>query len=329
MTAGTLADNGWHHVGFSIDREGQAVVYIDGLAVRAATSTKDRNIAPTTPFYMGRANSSPTASNLRGRIDEIRVYHYAVGPEDLRNQYANSDYGGSATYENGFYNQVLADGTFSYQYDAEGNRLTRLNLPGMGNDTYTWDHRNRLVKTVRTSPREIVQFDFESSSPLMIDALANAQDGTLENGAAMVSSSSHGGHSYAVQLDGINDFGIAGIQDWFKAQPEGLTLSAWIRPESKAGANGIFAFGGTATNEVGYSLTLNSTTNQFSFTINDGTDSAQSLSYTHGSSLLNAWHHVAVTVDPACDRLDLFLNGTSVANLSTRLGQYALRGIHL
>jgi YD repeat-containing protein len=60
-----------------------------------------------------------------------------------------------STYTTGANNQLLSDGTYRYQYDAEGNRTHRLidvNQNGQldSGDTditqYTWDHRNRLVK---------------------------------------------------------------------------------------------------------------------------------------------------------------------------------------
>jgi len=60
-----------------------------------------------------------------------------------------------STYTTGANNQLLSDGTYRYQYDAEANRTHRFidaNQNGQldSGDTditqYTWDHRNRLVK---------------------------------------------------------------------------------------------------------------------------------------------------------------------------------------
>jgi RHS repeat-associated protein len=53
-------------------------------------------------------------------------------------------------YVTGDHNRLLSDGTYSYTYDEEGNRVTRTHLVTGDVDTYTWDHRNRLVSVVTT-----------------------------------------------------------------------------------------------------------------------------------------------------------------------------------
>ena len=63
----------------------------------------------------------------------------------------------NAGYVTGADNELLSDGTYDYQYDAEGNRIARW-VPGGFNETapgqntgdtditlYTWDNRNRLT----------------------------------------------------------------------------------------------------------------------------------------------------------------------------------------
>jgi RHS repeat-associated protein len=49
-------------------------------------------------------------------------------------------------YTTGDNNQLLNDGTYSYTYDDEGNRLTRTNDTTGEVTEYEWDFRNRLVK---------------------------------------------------------------------------------------------------------------------------------------------------------------------------------------
>jgi RHS repeat-associated protein len=53
-------------------------------------------------------------------------------------------------YVTGDHNRLLSDGTYSYTYDEEGNRITRTHLVTGDVETYTWDHRNRLVSVVTT-----------------------------------------------------------------------------------------------------------------------------------------------------------------------------------
>jgi RHS repeat-associated protein len=52
-------------------------------------------------------------------------------------------------YATGTDNELLSDGTFTYTYDAEGNRASRTRISSAQADDYaalyTWDHRNRLT----------------------------------------------------------------------------------------------------------------------------------------------------------------------------------------
>jgi RHS repeat-associated protein len=75
----------------------------------------------------------------------------------------------STGYETGANNQLLSDGTFTYQYDAEGNRTTRTRISTDPADDYlteyTWDHRNRLTSvTLKNNSDEVtgrVEYDYD------------------------------------------------------------------------------------------------------------------------------------------------------------------------
>jgi RHS repeat-associated protein len=49
-------------------------------------------------------------------------------------------------YVTGDYNRLLSDGTYDYDYDAEGNRTRRTDIATGEVTEYHWDHRNRLVR---------------------------------------------------------------------------------------------------------------------------------------------------------------------------------------
>ena len=53
-------------------------------------------------------------------------------------------------------NQLTSDGTYTYTYDNEGNRLTRTNIATGQVDTYTWDYRNRLTDVVTTDASAVI-----------------------------------------------------------------------------------------------------------------------------------------------------------------------------
>ena len=62
---------------------------------------------------------------------------------------ANGNPTGSG-YTIGADNEILSDGTYNYTYDADGNRLTRVQISSASSSDYetdyTWDNRNRLVE---------------------------------------------------------------------------------------------------------------------------------------------------------------------------------------
>ena len=49
-------------------------------------------------------------------------------------------------YSTGANNQLLSDGIYDYEYDAEGNRTKRTTISTKETVEYVWDHRNRLTK---------------------------------------------------------------------------------------------------------------------------------------------------------------------------------------
>ncbi|MDR2643526.1 MAG: hypothetical protein LBC74_12115, partial [Planctomycetaceae bacterium] len=61
--------------------------------------------------------------------------------------------GQKQSYKTGEYNRLLSDENYSYEYDLEGNRISKTDKEGK-TTKYTWDNRNRLVK-VSTPTNEI------------------------------------------------------------------------------------------------------------------------------------------------------------------------------
>jgi RHS repeat-associated protein len=57
----------------------------------------------------------------------------------------------SSGYQTGPYNRMLSDGSFDYEYDAEGNRTKRTEIATGAVTDYEWDHRNRLLRVTDRS----------------------------------------------------------------------------------------------------------------------------------------------------------------------------------
>ncbi|MBI3839292.1 MAG: RHS repeat protein, partial [Planctomycetia bacterium] len=64
-------------------------------------------------------------------------------------------------------NRLVSDGTYFYQYDAEGNLISRSKIANGDTLTFTWDHRNRLTEIaeswsgVTSGPTFDLKYDYD------------------------------------------------------------------------------------------------------------------------------------------------------------------------
>jgi RHS repeat-associated protein len=81
--------------------------------------------------------------------------------------YGYDDNGNRTTtgYQTGPNNQLLSDATYTYAYDQEGKRTSRINISTGEVTDYTWDYRNRLTGvTVRSGSVVTRQVDYTYDS---------------------------------------------------------------------------------------------------------------------------------------------------------------------
>ncbi|MGI6418336.1 MAG: RHS repeat-associated core domain-containing protein [Thermoguttaceae bacterium] len=88
-------------------------------------------------------------------------------------------------YVTGAYNRLLSDGTYNYEYDAEGNRIKRTNMATGEATEYVWDHRNRLVAVIdRASDGgpilQSVEYAYDSQNRWIAKSLDADGDGPEE-----------------------------------------------------------------------------------------------------------------------------------------------------
>ncbi len=108
-TQTTLADDAWHHVGMTIDQDGQLVLYIDGVAVKSATNAKSGNIQAGGSFLIGaRSSSGGSTLFLDGMVDDIRTYQQAPTPARMSLLAQGNDNSYSVSYNIGANNQLLS-----------------------------------------------------------------------------------------------------------------------------------------------------------------------------------------------------------------------------
>jgi YD repeat-containing protein len=79
------------------------------------------------------------------KTDQVQTVTGGAGEAYTYDKNGNRTGGG---YTTGVDNRLTSDGTYSYQYDPEGNRKSRTNIVTQAVDEYAWDYRNRLTGIV-------------------------------------------------------------------------------------------------------------------------------------------------------------------------------------
>lgn len=80
-----LMDNAWHHVVVVVDRDGDAVFYVDGVnsGTYNVSSFDGKDITnPSRQFTIGSANTSSTTF-LNGKIDDVKIFNAALSESEI------------------------------------------------------------------------------------------------------------------------------------------------------------------------------------------------------------------------------------------------------
>lgn len=89
-SSGAIDADGWHHVAISVDRDGNADFYIDGmLSGSADASTADGlAFANNAPLLIGKTYDDANPNHFQGAIDEIRIWKEARTDLEIAQNYA-------------------------------------------------------------------------------------------------------------------------------------------------------------------------------------------------------------------------------------------------
>ena len=90
FTQTLINDSTWHHLAFTVDRQGNATLYLDGVwqGARDISSKSLLNETNNIPLYIGGSYSSDVY-RTNGTLDEIQLWRRALTPEEVWNQYAH------------------------------------------------------------------------------------------------------------------------------------------------------------------------------------------------------------------------------------------------
>ena len=76
-SSSSITDTDWHHIGCTIDRDGNGQIYIDGKKDGTTVSMGTDAMATTAIIRIGTRSYTPT-SFFNGQIDDVRIYNYAL-----------------------------------------------------------------------------------------------------------------------------------------------------------------------------------------------------------------------------------------------------------
>jgi hypothetical protein len=82
----TITDTNWHHIGCTIDRDGNGQVYIDGLPNGSTSSMGSDAMATTSNIRIG-TRSYTSINYFDGQIDDVRIYNYALTSKQVEMVY--------------------------------------------------------------------------------------------------------------------------------------------------------------------------------------------------------------------------------------------------
>jgi RHS repeat-associated protein len=123
-------------------------------------------------------------------------------PADESHTYDDSGNRTNTGYTTGDHNRLTADGTYTYQYDANGNRTVRTEVSDGTLTEYGWDHRNRLTSvTFKTSGGTVtkaVQYEYDAYNRLVTKKLDADGNGTFEEKLHWI----YDGNQPVLQFDG-------------------------------------------------------------------------------------------------------------------------------
>jgi len=93
-------------------------------------------------------------------LGQLTAADYALQSDEFYNYDANGNRTSSSVpgsnYVTGPNNQLLSDGEFNYEYDAEGNQIRKTEITTGNITESTYDHRNRLIRVEQRNPGGIL-----------------------------------------------------------------------------------------------------------------------------------------------------------------------------
>ena len=320
-----VSDGAWHHIVWTLDREDEQVIYVDGVEEDRDDISAVGDLDNSGILAIGRFGSSAT-SYFNGSIDEVIIFNASLSGDQVLALYQNrTDLIHSSMTEKDIEwnvtitpNDGFVDGeTLSVGYlrilnspvihddpllnSTLGTNLTSENLtvyivdPTDPDD----DSYNNIVNWYRNgAPFNILNIPLEGEE----SNLTSAKDysGYNNNGSIILDGAGvgltwnrtggyDGGGSY--EFDGIDDYIAINDQDMFDFEDENFTISLWMKSDADASISTAMRIigKGRVGSDIGYDVYYQPSNDRIGFGDVSGSVYVSSLSVNDGN-----WHHIAV-----------------------------------
>lgn len=290
----------WHHI-VVVYRSTSAVIegYLDGALTHQIPITGVLN--PNSVGFRIGTYRTANARFFKGQIDEVALWQRALTTDEIASLLAAGDQGQTLATRIGLAGgeSFKADLNAYYDFDAHADWVVANRAPAVGGTGFFYDDA-LTMKGGFIDPQARIY-------PLTHDpALARAGQGALS-----CDGTNDYAHIVGNPVDPNQNWSVAA---WFKPNTGGLGLTDTTRAFvfETAGANYPISFGlraGTPDPDTG-----DPRTDFQLFTLT----SAGALSTNHYvvNSLVDQWHHIAITYDAATGAMKGYIDGTLTHNLA-------------
>jgi hypothetical protein len=338
-----IRDGKWHFITWVYDSSDvyDKKIYIDGVldAQQDAYPTGVGLGSGTVRYgFIGDGSEASTFNGTRngfyfeGTIDEVRIYHRVLGPEEINASYNNALY---RLYHNF---TSLSDTTYNYSayaIDEAGNlnitstRTVTVDTtkpiiawepPTPSDGSTTNNNWVYLNTTITDATNTSAFFDWNNSlvgywsfdyynSTHVFDNSTYRNNGTFQGTNFGINNITTGKYGKGLQFDGVDDC-VEVVDDNSLRPSEALTITAWFYRVSGGTSQHIIAKQYGTSYYDSYALWISSTDN-IGFVLSDGTANTQ---VSTAAPPLNEWHFVAGVWDGSV--MSLYLDGEFAGSAS-------------
>lgn len=83
-----MQNNGWHHIIYTFDNDAKSQkLYLDGKLVNSGSELTSISYTAGSDTYIGKHGDGQTNVDYKGKIDEVKIFPYALTPDEVKVEY--------------------------------------------------------------------------------------------------------------------------------------------------------------------------------------------------------------------------------------------------